>query len=169
MLGAHDLIQLLQLEPLPREGGYYRESYRSGLRVPFAGGDASAGTAIYYLLTADTFSALHRLPLDEVYHFYLGSPVELLLLGPRDGRVVMLGNDLHAGQVPQFVVAAGVWQGSQVATGGEFALLGTTVAPGFEFSDYQPAEHDNLLAEYPLFAERIRRLTVKTGFGDDRP
>jgi uncharacterized protein len=160
MLTAQNLIELLRLEPLPREGGYYRETYCSGMRLPCGGGERSAGTAIYYLLTADTFSALHRLPLDEVYHFYLGSPVELLLLKPGGGRVVTLGSDLRAGQVPQFVVPAGSWQGSCLAAGGDFALLGTTVAPGFEFSDYEAGDRGRLVAEYPDFADRIRRLTV---------
>jgi predicted cupin superfamily sugar epimerase len=160
MLTAQDLIELLRLEPLPREGGYYRETYRAGVHLPLRGEIRSAGTAIYYLLTADTFSALHRLPSDEVYHFYLGSPVELLLLEPGGGRVVTLGADLRIGQVPQLVVPAGCWQGSCVAAGGDFALLGTTVVPGFEFNDYEPGDRGRLVADYPDFADRIRRLTV---------
>ena len=159
---ARELIELLGLEPLPREGGYYRETYRSARPVPSGtpGRDRSAGTAIYYLLTADTFSALHRLPADEVYHFYLGSPVELLLLGPGGGGIVTLGTDLRAGQRPQAVVPAGVWQGSCLAGGGDFALLGTTMAPGFDFSDYEPGDGDRLAREFPAFAGRIRRLTA---------
>src|SRR5262245_33586587 len=141
-LTAEDLIRLLNLQPLPREGGFYRETYRAAQRVPDADAERSAGTAIYYLLTADTCSALHRLPSDEGYHFYLGSPVSLLLLSPGGSRVVTLGPDLLAGQQLQCVVPAGVWQGSFVgqggvrAGGGDFALLGTTVSPGFEFRDY---------------------------------
>ncbi len=159
MLTAQEVIDLLGLEPLPGEGGYYRETYRAARRVPGPGGEKSAGTAIYYLLTPDTCSALHRLPTDEVYHFYLGGPVELLLLGPDGGRVVVLGTDLRAGQRPQAVVPAGVWQGSCVAGGAPFALLGTTMAPGFDFRDYEPGQRDQLVRAYPSFAERIRRLT----------
>ena len=153
---AKDLIELLDLKPLPQEGGYYRETYRSAVPGPDG---KSAGTAIYYLLTPDTCSALHRLPTDEVYHFYLGDPVELLLFGPQGGQVVLLGTDLRAGQRPQFVVPAGTWQGSCLVRGGAFALMGTTMSPGFEFSDYEAADRAALLRQYPAFAERITFLT----------
>jgi predicted cupin superfamily sugar epimerase len=162
MPSAHELIELLGLVPLPREGGFYRETYRSTLRVPGLtpeGPDKSAGTAIYYLLTPDTCSALHRLPTDEVYHFYLGDPVRLLMLGFDGGRVVELGTDLRSGQRPQVVVPAGVWQGSCLAPGGGVALLGTTMAPGFDFSDYEPGDRATLSRAHPGFADLIRRLT----------
>src|SRR5215475_4016043 len=124
MLTANDLIALFDLRPLPLEGGYYRETYRSADRLPagsFGGRYASekaAGTAIYYLLTPDTFSALHRLPTDEVFHHYLGGPVQMLQLLP-DGRgqLVVLGPDLRAGQRPQVIVPRGVWQGSLLEPG----------------------------------------------------
>ena len=153
---ASEIIDLLQLKPLPLEGGYYRETYRAAQRIP---GGKSAGTAIYYLLTPDTCSLLHRLPTDEIYHFYLGDPVELLLLG-KSGEIVTLGSDLLAGQRSQFVVEAGCWQGSVLREGGAFALMGTTMAPGFDFSDYEAGERTVLLASYPDFAERICRLSV---------
>jgi predicted cupin superfamily sugar epimerase len=166
MLTAEALIAALDLRPLPREGGYYRETYRSADRLPAAARagryrtDKSAGTAIYYLLTADTCSALHRLPTDEVYHFYLGSPVRLLQL-PSGGRghTVTLGPDILAGQSVQAVVSAGVWQGSCLEPGGAFALLGTTMAPGFDFADYEAADQGDLIARYPEQADLIRRLT----------
>jgi predicted cupin superfamily sugar epimerase len=164
---ATDLIRLLHLEPLPREGGWYRETYRSALQLPAEvlspryEHARSAGTAIYYLLTPDTCSALHRLPTDEVFHFYLGDPVEMLQLGPGQkdgGRVLTLGSDILVGQQVQTVVPAGVWQGSVLREGGAFALLGTTMAPGFDFADYEAAEHDALCAAFPDFAQRITRL-----------
>jgi predicted cupin superfamily sugar epimerase len=156
MMTASDLIRLLDLRPLPREGGYYRETYRSALRLA----DRAAGTAIYYLLTPDTCSALHRLPTDEVFHFYLGSPVRMLQLPPDGpGQVLLLGTDLASGQRPQVVVPAGVWQGSELVPGGEFALLGTTMAPGFEFADYEPADRIPLCTRYPDVADFINRLT----------
>ena len=162
---AQEIIELLRLQPLPHEGGYYRETYRSDDQLPAAslpryGRDKAAGTAIFYLLTPETFSVLHRLPTDEVFHFYLGDPVEMLQLYP-DGRgqTLTLGPDLFAGQSPQVVVPRGVWQGSRLVSGGSFALLGTTMAPGFDFTDYEAGERDALAAQYPAFADWIRQLT----------
>ncbi len=164
---AEELIAMLMLRPLPVEGGFYRETYRSDLLLPAASlapryAEArTASTAIYYLLTPSTFSALHRLPADEVYHFYLGDPVELVLLGPGegDGTVVTLGPGLASGQRPQALAPRGVWQGSALKPGGRVALLGTTVAPGFEFADYEAGDRAALLGAFPGFSERIRRLT----------
>lgn len=157
---AERLIAALSLRPLPVEGGWFRETYRSADAV----GDRSAGTAIYFLLTPDTFSALHRLKTDEVYHFYLGDPVELLTLGPEGGRVTLLGSDVFGGQMPQLVVPHGVWQGSRLVPGGSFALLGTTMAPGFDFADFELGDRARLEVDYPAFAEWIRRLSAP-----DRP
>ena len=163
---AQELIESLGLQPLPLEGGFFRETYRSSERLSAAslpsryGRDKSLGTAIFYLLTPDTFSALHRLPTDEIFHFYLGSPVEMLqLYEDGRGRVVTLGSDLLAGQSPQLVVPAGVWQGSSLAPVGTLALLGTTMAPGFDFADYEPGNRGRLSAQYPEFAELINRLS----------
>ena len=149
----------LRLEPLEFEGGYYRETYRSEHT------DASGrpcGTAIYYLLTADEncFSALHRLDADEVYHFYLGDPVEILLLEP-DGqwRTIILGPDLEAGQRVQAVVPAGVWQGSHLVDGGGGALLGTTMSPGFSPDGFEAGKRESLSKAYPTAAHLISRLT----------
>jgi predicted cupin superfamily sugar epimerase len=165
MMTAEDLIAALDLRPLPLEGGYYRETYRSADLLP-AGTlpryttPKAAATAIYYLLTPDTFSALHRLPADEVFHFYAGGPVEMLQLSPDgQGRVVTLGSDVTAGQRPQVVVPRGVWQGSSLLPGSPFALLGTTMAPAFDFADYEAGDRDALTRQYPAFADLIRRLT----------
>lgn len=168
MQSADDIIRLLDLKPLPLEGGYFRETYRSADTLPASlwpgryRADKNAGTAIYYLLTPDTFSALHRLPTDEVYHFYLGDPVELVQLGPAGGQVRKLGNDLSAGLQPQLVVPRGAWQGSRLMPGGQFALLGTTMAPGFDFSDYEHGERQLLCQRFPDFREWIERLTRAT-------
>jgi predicted cupin superfamily sugar epimerase len=153
MLTAEHLIAALDLKPLPREGGHYRETYRS-----------PHSTAIYYLLTADTCSALHRLPGDEVYHFYLGDSVELLLLDEvGGGRVVTLGPDVLGGQRVQTVVPGGMWQGSALRPGGRLALMGTTMAPGFEFAHYEAGERERLIAAFPDFARHITRLTAEHG------
>jgi predicted cupin superfamily sugar epimerase len=163
---ADELIARLNLQPHPKEGGFFRETYRSAETLPASslpgryGGDRSASTAIYYLLTPTTFSALHRLKTDEVFHFYLGSPVRMLQLLPDGtGRTVVLGPDLGAGQQVQVVVPAGVWQGSVIEPGGDFALLGCTVAPGFDYADYEGGGRAELLHRYREHAELIRRLT----------
>jgi uncharacterized protein len=159
---AKDVIELLKLEPHPVEGGFFRETYRSRGASTFDGysGHRSVSTAIYYLLTPQTVSALHRLPGDEVFHFYLGDPVTMLQLWP-DGstRRHTIGNDLAAGHEPQLVVPAGVWQGSVLTDGGAFALLGATMAPGFDYGDYVSGLTDELVGRYPAEAELIRRLT----------
>jgi len=121
MLDAEAIKAVLRLKPHPIEGGFFRETYRSAAVVPAAAlpaayarnAERSFGTAIYYLLTANTFSELHRLPTEEVFHLYLGGPVRMWQLFP-DGqaRRITLGTDLLAGHEPQVVVPAGVWQGS---------------------------------------------------------
>jgi predicted cupin superfamily sugar epimerase len=120
----------------------------------------SLGTAIYYLLTPQTVSALHRLPGDEVFHFYLGDPVRMLQLGPEgSSRILTLGGDPLAGQLLQLVVPGGTWQGSHLMDGGQFALLGATMSPGFDYADYEAGRRDELCARYSQWAELIRRLT----------
>jgi predicted cupin superfamily sugar epimerase len=165
-LSAQDVIRLLELSPHPREGGFFRETYRSDESLPAAAlparyaGPRCFGTSIYYLLTDSTFSEMHRLEGDEVFHFHAGDPVEMLHLFPDgSGRVFVLGPDLAAGQRPQVTVPRGVWQGARVAPGGGWSLMGTTVAPGFEYADYRTAPREELCARWPAFAEGIRRLT----------
>ncbi len=135
---ADELILHLGLEPHPVEGGYFRETLRSPLPVATAGGPRSVGTAIYYLLTGTAVSEMHRLPGDEVFHFYLGDTPDMLRLHP-DGTVTTpaLGTALAAGEVPQLVVPGGVWQGSVRRAGPHgFTLVGATMAPGFDYADY---------------------------------
>jgi predicted cupin superfamily sugar epimerase len=161
------VIRRLQLQPHPREGGYFREMYRSSLAVPRAAlgtqypGDRSLSTAIYYLITPTTFSAMHRLPGDEVFHHYLGGAVEQLVLLPDNtSQVRVLGSDLENGELPQMVVPANAWQGARLRDGEGFALLGATMAPGFDFADYEHGNRDSLLSQYPSQAELIRLLTT---------
>ena len=157
-----EVIRALGLEPLNIEGGYYRETYRSTLSVPKHAlpQTYSSGHSFCYLLTPDTFSHLHRLTGDELFHFYLGDPVAMLQLFPdRSSTVLTLGQDITAGQHLQTVVPGGVWQGMTLAGGGEWALLGTTVSPGFEFEDYRHGNRDELIAMYPDHREMITKLT----------
>jgi uncharacterized protein len=165
---AKEIIAALDLEPHPIEGGFFRETYRSEGKIPgdcLPGGyvrcsGRSMGTAIYYLLTAETFSEMHRVPTEEVFHYYLGGPLRMLLLFPGGaGREVVIGPDVKGGQHPQFVVPAGIWQGSRLEPGAEFVLVGATMAPGFEYADYEQGRRDELIGLYPAFAEQIRQLT----------
>jgi uncharacterized protein len=155
-----EIKSLLKLEPHPIEGGWFRRTYTSGGTVELPRGARAQGTAIYYLLEPGTFSEVHVLDSDEIFHFYLGAPVEMLQLFP-DGRsaVFTLGPDLAAGQEVQVVVPAGVWQGTRLIGDGKLALLGCTVTPGFDFADYRNAPAAELIAKWPGQAERIRALT----------
>jgi len=162
MLTAKQVQELLKMQPLPVEGGYFVETYRSKFTLAQSSlpssypGERSMSTAIHYMLTPDTFSAMHRLRGDEVYHFYLGDSVEMLLL-KADGtaEAVLLGQDIATGMRLQHVVPAGTWQGSRLAPGGKYALMGTTMAPGFDPQDYEPGRRDQLSARYPQYAPLI--------------
>ncbi len=164
-MDAYEIIERLGLVPHPEEGGFFRETYRADEVVEAAGlprhysTARCMGTAIYYLLTPDTFSALHRLASDEIFHFYLGGAVQMLQLA-QDGtsKSVVIGSDIAAGHEPQVIVPRGVWQGARLLTG-EFALLGCTVAPGFEFADYEHGSRAALTTKYPSHAVEIERLT----------
>jgi predicted cupin superfamily sugar epimerase len=158
---ARVLIDALGLLPHP-ERGFYGETYRAGGRVTASSheGERSASTAIYFLVTADEpVTSLHRLKSDEVFHLYEGGPLEILRLYA-DGRwdVGRLGLDLAAGERPQIVVPAGTWFGTELAAGASHCLVGCTVAPGFEFADFELAEGPELEARYPAAADRIRRM-----------
>ncbi|MFA7340057.1 MAG: cupin domain-containing protein [Candidatus Obscuribacterales bacterium] len=153
-----DLIASLDLKPHP-EGGYYRETYRSN---KVAGEPVRAlSTAIYYLLVADTFSELHRLTADEIFHFYLGDTVEMLqLFEDGSSKVVKLGQNLAAGEKLQVVLPTGVWFGSRLLAGGTYALMGTTVAPGFDFADYERGNRAELIAKFSQSAESAELTTI---------
>jgi predicted cupin superfamily sugar epimerase len=163
---AEEVKQLLHLEPLAIEGGFFRETYRSRWNVSSEylpdgfRGSRSIGTAIYYMITPETFSALHRLPGTEVFHFYLGDPAVMLQLCP-DGSssTVTLGPDLVAGHQPQVVVRGHVWQGCRLASGGKWALMGTTMSPGFDYADYEIGECEELCGQYPTVAPLIKEYT----------
>ena len=167
-ISAEKLIADLNLQPLPWEGGYYRETWRSDVSVPQSAlGDAysgarSAGTSIYYLLTPDTLSKMHRLPSPETFHFYMGDPVEMLLLHPNGkDEVVIFGQDLGAGQHLQFTILGNIWMGGRLIADHQrgFGLMGTTVAPGFDFDDLEMGEMSSLISEYPSAAKMIADLT----------
>lgn len=165
-LTPDEIIRILGLEPLEMEGGYFCQSYRSTETIPKEAlppryrHPKVFGSAIYYLLTPDQRSAMHRLPTDEIFHFYLGDPVTQLQLHP-DGtsEVITIGPDLYRGQKPQVVVPGCTWQGTLLRADGRFALLGTTMAPGFDYSEYEPGSREELTKLYPLHSELIAKLT----------
>jgi hypothetical protein len=165
-LNAEAIKRHFRLEPHPREGGWFVQTWKSEETIPsgalgnrYAGG-RSTGTAIYYLLEPDTFSEMHKLESDEIFHFYLGDPVEMLqLFADGSHRTVILGRDLEAGMSLQVVVPGGLWQGSRLVSGGQFALLGCTVSPGFEYEDYATGSRAALTEAYPESRALIEALT----------
>lgn len=166
MITAEDLIKKFNMKVLPGEGGYYSETHRADHNLSESSlpesynSDRSLSTAIYYMLTPDTKSLLHRLPTDEIFHFYLGDPVLMLQLYPDGGsKKIILGQDINKGQTVQLVVPKGVWQGSYLLEGGEFALMGTTMAPGFDFVDNEVGKKDDLKNLYPSDEDLIIKLT----------
>ena len=162
---AKDWIEKLQLAPHP-EGGYFRQTYKSevviareALPAGFSGARA-ASTAIYFLLDGQNFSAFHRLQSDELWHFYAGAPLCVHLLDPAGNYSrIILGSDPDSGEVLQAVVPAGNWFGSHVAGWSSFALVGCTVAPGFDFQDFEMGNRRDLGARYPQHHDLIARLT----------
>ena len=162
MKTAEKLIRKLKLKPLPKEGGYFIETYRSSENITAPKrykGKRVLSTAIYYLLKPEVVSKMHRIKSDEVFHLYLGGPVEMLLLFPdSSSKIVVLGSNIMKGQRPQVLVPKNVWQGARLKKGAEFALLGTTVAPGFEYSDLELSDAGKLAAKYPKLKKMIREL-----------
>lgn len=167
---AKELIDQLELTRHP-EGGWFRETYRCAESVPAQalperfGGSRSLSTAIYFLLEEPDISALHRIKSDEMWHFYTGSALLIHSIFP-DGRhrVQRLGPDCAADELYQLVVPAGCWFGAELAgkkLGSGFTLVGCTVAPGFDFADFEMADRRQLCAAYPQHAELIARLSAQ--------
>ena len=163
---AQKLIDRFKMERIPQEGAWFAPTYRSDEAVTITGATRYAGprvaySAIYCVQTWEDFSGLHRLTTDEFWHFYDGDPVELLLLHP-DGRgeLTVLGRDLEAGQHPQLLVPRGVWQAARPIGDDEaWSFFGNTLAPGFDYADFEIGYREELQARYPAFAEKIAELT----------
>ena len=145
---AQEVIDHLDLKPLSFEGGYYKETYLSKDRVKLeefadrydAHEFRSMLSAIYYLLTPETYSRLHRLPTDEIFHFYMGDPVEMVTINSISKvEIIKIGNQLEQGCQPQVVIPQHTWQGSRLVSGGKFALMGTTMSPAFAEKDFESA------------------------------
>jgi predicted cupin superfamily sugar epimerase len=161
---AARLIDSLDLQPHP-EGGYYRETYRAEEAVhrPALAVDRSAGTAIYYLLSGDAWSAWHRIQSDEIWHFYAGGPLLVHVLDGQGGLTThRLGNAIvDSGCVFQAVVPAGCWFAAERVRPDRYTLAGCTVAPGFEFSDFELADADGLAADYPAHRALVAKLAPR--------
>ncbi len=158
-------IDKLNLIPHP-EGGYYRETYRAELSIAQEAlpaqftGPRLVSTAIYFLLDDKNFSAFHRLRSDELWHFYAGSPITVHVIEPDGGYIeIKLGSDPDAGEVFQAAVKAGRWFASQLRDHSSFALAGCTVAPGFDFADFELGKRSDLIRFYPQHRDLIERLT----------
>jgi len=166
MQSAQQWIEKLGLIPLPEEGGMYKEVYRSAELIPAAalpsrfGGDRCYSTAIYYLLEHPEFSAFHRLRQEEIWHFYEGSPLIVHIIAP-DGNYtqVTMGRDIDAGEQLQLVLYAGQLFAATLAQENAYALIGCTVAPGFEFEDFDAPARKVLLETYPQHRSIITQFT----------
>jgi len=166
-MNAKEIIKKLNLEPLPEEGGYYKEVYRSKDFIPQESlpkhnGKRNYLTSIYYLITPEEFSGLHRVASDEIFHFYKGDPVKMLQISA-DGKLkeIILGSDLEKDHKIQALVPNGVWQGTKLIEGGKWALLGCNVAPGFEFEDFETGSREELINKFPQYKDSINTYTHK--------
>ena len=158
---ANILIEKLSLLPHP-EGGYFKEIYRSQqssqLGKPY-NGQRSFSTSIYFLLTSDQFSAFHKISQDEIWHFYKGSPIHLHIIYPEGKyQLVKIGNNLEKGEVPQYVVPGGHWFAAEVINPNSYSLVGCTVAPGFDFLDFELAKQNDLTTICPQQKKLISQL-----------
>ena len=162
---AADYIKFLSLQPHP-EGGYFRETYRSSESIdaealaPVFDGRRHYSTAIYFLLESGDYSAFHRIKSDECWHFYAGGPLIVHMID-EDGcyDFVSLGSNIMKGEQFQFVVPAKTWFASEPAEGTSFSLVGCTVAPGFDFQDFEMAKAEALALQFPAHSKVIRRLS----------
>ncbi|MUP44840.1 cupin domain-containing protein [Gramella sp. BOM4] len=165
MSTTQEIIEKLDLKPHP-EGGFFRETYRSKGEIAAAGlnsnyySSRNYSTCIYFLLTSEKFSAFHRIKQDEIWHFYDGATIELHIIsesGVLDS--IKIGRDIFNGQTPQVIVPGGSWFAAEVSSKDSHSLVGCTVAPGFDFSDFELADRTRLISEFPQHEDLIRKFT----------
>ncbi|MBN21052.1 MAG: hypothetical protein CL678_07170 [Bdellovibrionaceae bacterium] len=164
-MDAQEVIKKLGLQPLPEEGGYYKETFRDTGRIssstlPHLDGERVYSTCIYYLITPEEFSGLHGVKSTEIFHFYAGDTVEMVQIDA-SGRLkkIRLGSRLSEDELPQTIVPAHTWQGTKLLPGGKWALMGCTVAPGFEFADFLNGTAEELTKKFPQHEQTIRNYT----------
>jgi uncharacterized protein len=162
---AKEIIKVLGLQPHP-EGGYFKETYRSEGLIEneclpsYFNGARNYSTCIYFLLTSDSFSAFHRIKQDEIWHFYQGSPIVLYLISDKGNySEVSIGNELSKGQIPQYVVPGGYWFAAKVANQNSYSLVGCTVSPGFDFTDFELPTRKQLCDLFPEHKSIIAEMT----------
>lgn len=169
MLTQEEIIDWLNLKPNDFEGGFFAETYKSSIRIPdkdLSGFPATENgrplsSSIYYFVTKDSYSVLHRVTGDMTYHFYYGQPIEILLLYPDNypnhSETCILSNDISIGGLPMKTIPGGTWIGSRMVLGGSYALMGVTMSPGFHPNDYSIGRRAELIKVYP---ERELLITV---------
>lgn len=159
-MNIEQIIKQLNLEPLDIEGGFFKRTYTS---ADIFNEEQKIASAIYFVITQDDYSALHKLQKsDEMFHFYFGDPVEMLLLHENGkGERVIMSNHPGENFHPQQLVPKNTWQGTRLKPGGSFAILGVTVFPEFLYEDFVISNADELIRQYPNFAKEIRALTKK--------
>ena len=173
-MNVRDIVTRFNMTPHP-EGGFYTETYRSAGSIPATvlpgcAGERSFSTAILFLLRQGEYSRLHRIRQDEIWHLYLGGPLRLVSLSARgEYREVLLGRDILGGQEVQYAVPGGCWFGATPCPGAEYALVGCTVAPGFEFADFELGERGRLEQAFPAAREIIREFTPAPAPGATLP
>lgn len=156
-------IQKLELLPHP-EGGFYKETYRAMESNSFVMNgqkkNRNLSTAIYFLMECGNFSAFHRIQSDELWHFYTGDPLEIVIIEP-SGKLekILMGSNPENGECLQAVVPANVWFGSRPLQGSTYSLVACTVSPGFDFQDFELAQKENLLHQFPKHKQIIEELT----------
>lgn len=164
-LTAQEVIKQLKLEPLPQEGGYFRRSYQSQVfiknrAIPQYSGDRRIATCIYFLITPESFSALHVLLSDEIWCYHAGDPIEMIQIN-QDGKLtkLIIGKDIQAGQVLQHTVFKNIWQASKLVEGGKWSLVSCIVSPGFEYDDTKVCSKQALLQLFPQHKQIIDQYT----------
>lgn len=154
-MNAQELISILDLKPHP-EGGYYKETYRAAQII----NNRNVSTAIFYLLEDKDKSHFHRIKSDELWFYHSGEPLELLMIENNQITTIILGNDIANGQVLQAIIPANTWFAARVRDGAGYSLFSCTVAPGFDFADFELAERQELLRQFPHLSTSIHAFTT---------
>ncbi len=162
MLTSEFYIENLQLLPHP-EGGYYKETYRSEKEISVEGfeGNRNTSTAIYFLLKDAEKSHLHRIKSDEIWFFHEGTSIEIIVFYNNEYSIYTLGRELDKGEVYQLTVPAGAWFGARIKDAKGFVLVSCTVAPGFDFADFELAEYKKISREFPAYDSILKEMCVR--------